>query len=36
MTKCVVHQLKNGQIVSHPMTTNQMAPITSSTTFLAV
>ena len=36
MTKCVVHQLKNGQTVSHPTTTSQMAPITSSTTFLAV
>ena len=36
ITKCVVHQLKNGQIVNQPMATNQIAASTNCTTFLAV
>jgi hypothetical protein len=36
MTKCVVHQFKNGHTVNHPTMTNQTAKITSYTTFFAV
>ena len=36
MTKCVVHQLRNGHTVSHPMITNQMTPMTMSTTRFAL
>lgn len=36
ITKCVVHQLRNGQIVSHPTRINQTAPMTTATTVLAV
>ncbi len=36
MTKCVVHQFKNGHTVNHPTMTNQTAKMTSNTTFFAV
>jgi hypothetical protein len=36
MTKCVVHQLRNGHTVSHPMITSQTAKMTSITTSRAV
>ena len=36
MTKCVVHQVRNGHTVSQPTTTSQMARITGETTVLAL
>ncbi len=36
MTKCVVHQFRNGHSVDHPTTTTQIARITPTMTFFAV
>ena len=36
ITKCVVHQVRNGHTVSHPTMTSQIASTTSWTTLLAV
>ena len=36
ITKCVVHQFRNGHTVSQPTSISQTAAITSCTTFLAV